>query len=446
MKNEMMMDKKQAQEICQKTLSFVKEGQAEVTLTQTVSPLTRIANNTIHQNVATSDLSISLRVDIDGRSGRATANQGDDESLKNLARRATGAAKAITSRQELPPLMGPQSYREIKSYDPASAEMDPEQRAEMVLKAVKLARTEKVELAGLVSNLAYHNALANSNGLFAYHRISTLTMEITARSGLAAGRHARMVRSPGQLDPEQVAGIAIQKCLGGVNPRALEPGEYTVILEPEAVTTPLMFLSWLAFGALAVQENLSCLSGRLGQKLMGDNITISDDAYHPLAVWAEPFDSEGMPRKKVTIIDRGVAKGPVYDLKTAAKDRTETTGHGLPQPNTFGPMPRNLVLEGGSSSLDDIIKSTKRGVLVTRFWYNRVVDRKIPIITGMTRDGTFLIEDGRISCGVKNMRFNQDLVEFFNNVEMLGVPESQESMVVPPLKVNNFHFTGLTEA
>ncbi|MBU1355434.1 MAG: TldD/PmbA family protein [Candidatus Edwardsbacteria bacterium] len=442
----MMIDKNQAQDICKKALSFVKEGQAEVILNQVVSPLTRIANNTIHQNVETSDINISLRVDLDNRSGRATTNQFDDESLKKLAKQAVNTAKAITSKQDLPPLVGPQKYREIAALDKSSAFIEPEQRAEMVLKAVNLAKQEKVELAGLVNNTLYVNAMANSNGLFAYHNISTLRMEITARSGITAGRYAQIVRKTSELDPEKVASIAIQKCLGGLNPKALEPGDYTVILEPEAVTTPLMFLAWLSFGALSVQENLSCLSGKLGQKLMGDNITITDDAYHPLAVWAEPFDSEGMPKKKVSIIEKGVAKGPVYDLKTAAKDRTETTGHGLPQPNTWGPMPRNIILEGGSSTLEDMIKSTKRGVLVTRFWYNRVVDRKIPIITGMTRDGTFLIEDGKISCGVKNMRFNQDLVEFFNNVETLGVPESQENMVVPPLKVNNFHFTGLTEA
>lgn len=441
----MMIDKNQAQEICQKAMSFVKEGQAEVTMSQTAGPLTRIANNTIHQNVETSDISISLRVDIDGRSGRADTNQFDDESLKTLARKASEAAKAITGRQELPPLMGPQKYRDIPAFDQSSAFVEPEQRAEMVLKAVNLAKQEKVELAGLVSNLLYVNAMANSNGLFAYHPLSQLTMEITARSGITAGRHAQTVRKAGDLDPEKVASVAIRKCLGGLNAKALEPGDYTVILEPEAVTTPLMFLSYLSFGAQAVQENLSCLSGKLGQKLMGDNITITDDAYHPLAIWAEPFDSEGMPKKKVTIIEKGVAKGPVYDLKTAAKDKTETTGHGLPQPNTWGPMPRNIILEGGTVSLEEMIKSTKRGVLVTRFWYNRVVDRKVPIITGMTRDGTFLIEDGKISCGVKNMRFNQDLVEFFNNVETLGVPESQENMVVPPLMVNNFHFTGLTE-
>jgi len=442
----MLIDKNQAHDICKRALSFAKEGQAEVILDQTVSPLTRIANNTIHQNVETSNVNISLRVDLDGRSGRATTNQFDDEALKKLAKQSVNAARAITGQQELPPMMGPQQYREIPAFDQSSAFMEPEQRAEMVLKAVKLARQEKVELAGLVNNTLYATAMANSNGLFAYHNISTLRMEITARSGITAGRYAQIVRKASEIAPEKIASIAIQKCLGGLNAKALEPGEYTVILEPEAVTTPLMFLSYLSFGALAVQENLSCLSGKMGQKLMGENITISDDAYHPLMVWASPFDSEGMAKKKVTIIDKGVVKGPVYDLKTAAHDKTETTGHGLPQPNTWGPIPGNPVLEGGNASLDDMIKSTKRGVLITRFWYNRVVDRKIPIITGMTRDGTFLIEDGKISCGVKNMRYNQDMVEFFNNVETLGVPESQENMVVPPLKVNNFHFTGLTEA
>lgn len=441
----MLMDKNRASEICTKALSYVTGGQGEVTLYQSAGPLTRIANNAIHQNVETMDLNVSLRVDAGGRSGRATTNQTDDASLRALAQQAAAAAAAITGDQELPPLMGPQAYREIPAYDEGSARLEPEQRARMVRQAVDLALRDKVELAGLVSNGFHVRAMANSSGLFAYHRTSSLTMEITARSGLAAGRCARTVRRPAELDPAQVAATAIRKCLGSRDARALEPGEYTVILEPEAVTTPLMFLSWLSFGALAVQEDLSCLSGKIGQQLMGGNITIRDDAYHPLMIWATPFDAEGMPKRPVAIIEQGVVRGPVYDLKTAAKDRTTTTGHGLPQPNTYGPMPGNIVLEGGTATLDEMVRSTQRGVLVTRFWYNRVVDRKTPVITGMTRDGTFLVEDGKVVCGVRNMRFNQDLVEFFNNVETLGVPEGQENMVVPPLKVNKFHFTGRTE-
>jgi predicted Zn-dependent protease len=440
-----MINKTEARKICLKALSYVKEGQAEIMLDQRVSPLTRIANNAIHQNVEVADVSISLRVDIGDRSGRATTNQFDEGSLKKLARQAAEAARAIGVDQGLPPMAKPQRYRPMKGYSEATAFVEPGKRAAMVKKAVALARRSKAELAGLVSNTGNVHAMANSRGLFAYHRQTSATMEITARQGLAAGRAEQTARSIGKIDPAKVARAAIAKCLGSVKPRELEPGTYTVILEPEAAATPLQFMAWLAFGAQSVQEGTSCLSGKIGKKLFGPNVTITDDAFHPKMNWSQPFDYEGIPKKKVVIVDKGVVKTPVYDQKTAAKEGRKTTGHGLPQPNTFGPFPINLVLKGGKTTLEQMIKSTKRGVLVTRFWYNRVVDRKVPVITGMTRDGTFLIENGKVVCGVKNMRFNQNLVEFFNSVEALGPAEAKEGMVVPAMKVRDFHFTGRTE-
>lgn len=440
-----MIDKNQAKRICLRALSYVEEGQAEVMLDETVKPLTRVANNTIHQNLEVADISISLRVDIGDRSGRATTNQVDDDSLRKLARQAAEAARAVSVDQGLPPMAKPQRYRAMGGYSDKTAYVEPAKRAAMVKKAVALANNSRVELAGLVSNTGQVHAMANTKGLFAYHRQSSATMEITARQGLAAGRSERTARSISKIDPAQVARTAIAKCLGSVNPKALEPGAYTVILEPEAAATPLQFMAWLAFGAQSVQEGTSCLSGNIGKKLFGSNITIVDDAFHPLMTWALPFDYEGIPKRKVVIVDRGVVKTPVYDQKTAAKEGKRTTGHGLPQPNTHGPIPINLVMKGGRRTLEQMIKSTERGILVTRFWYNRVVDPKVPIITGMTRDGTFLIEKGKVVCGVKNMRFNQNLTEFFNNVEALGPAEAKEGMVVPPIKVRNFHFTGRTE-
>lgn len=441
----MALETTQAREICTKALGFVGEGQGEIMIFQSFGPLTRIANNAIHQNVDVSNLSLSLRVDIGDRSGRSSTNKVDDDSLRKLAAQAIEAAKAIQVDQGLPPMAGPQTYRELAGWVDATAAVEPEQRAAMVLTAVELARTSGVQLAGFVANNATVHAMANTKGLYAYHRQTQCSMEITARDGLAAGRSTASSRDIASIDPRAVAGRAIDKCLGSRDARAVEPGEYTVILEPEAVTTPLMFMSWLAFGALSVQENLSCLSGKLGQKLMGDNITITDDVFNPLHTWAEPFDFEGLPKQAVTIIERGVAKTPVYDQKTAAAEGRQSTGHGLPQPNTFGPFPQNLVLSPGPDTIDRMIASTKKGILVTRFWYNRVVDRKIPIITGMTRDGTFMVEDGKVTYGIKNMRFNQNLIEFFNSVEMIGPLESSDNMAVPPLKASGFHFTGRTE-
>jgi PmbA protein len=440
-----MIDKSQAQEICNKVLGYVSEGQAEVSVDGTAHALTRVANNTIHQNVDVGNATVSLRVDVRNRSGRASTNALDDASLQQLCRDALAAAKSLSIEQELPPMLGPQAYREIPGLDQSTVRIDPMVRAEMVERAVAVAKSRGTVLAGLVANTHDVRAMANTSGLFAYHAQSWIEMELTAMAGGAAGRSSANARSLGGVDPAAIAKTAVDKCLGGRNPKALDPGAYTVILEPEAATTPLSFMAWLAFGAQDVQEGLSCLSGRIGQRLFGTNVTIADDAYHPLLTYAMPFDGEGAPKQRVMIIDRGVAATPVYDQKTAAKDGVRTTGHGFPQPNTYGPMPQNLVMEGGATQLDAMIAATERGILVTRFWYNRVVDRKVPVITGMTRDGTFLVENGKVVCGIKNMRYNQDLVEFFNNVTMLGPQQNQHNDAVPPLVVREFHFTGRTE-
>ena len=440
-----MIDRSHAQDICAKVLGFVTEGQAEVSISGADHALTRIANSAIHQNVDVSNVTVSLRIDHHRKSGRATTNALDEASLQRLCRDALAAAQSLGAEQELPPMMGPQTYREIPGLDPSTVRVDPMARAEMVERAVAVAQPGGALLAGIVANTCSTQAMANSSGLFSYHAQSWIEMEITAMAAGMAGRASDRSRGIGGVDPAAIAKIAVDKCLGGKNPRALDPGTYTVILEPEAASTPLGFMAWLAFGAQDVQEGISCFSGRIGQRLFGTNVTIADDAYHPLLTYAVPFDGEGAPRQRVLIVDCGVAVTPVYDQKTAAKDGVRTTGHGFPQPNTYGPMPQNITMEGGTTTIDKMIAATGRGILVTRFWYNRVVDRKVPVITGMTRDGTFLIEGGKIACGVKNMRYNQDLVEFFNNIEMLGPQRNQHSDAVPPLAVRGFHFTGRTE-
>jgi predicted Zn-dependent protease len=249
------------------------------------------------------------------------------------------------------------------------------------------------------------------------------------------------------LNPLDLARTAARKATESSVPRELPAGRYTVILEPAAVLD-LVGQMFADFSATAIREGRSFLKDRIGQKLFGDNITIHDDACHPLQSGA-PFDGEGVPRRRLTLVDGGVVRDIAYSRQAAALAGAAPTGHGFPLPNEYGETPANIVIAGGDSSLEKMLASTERGILVTRFWYIREVDPYEKIFTGMTRDGTFLVEGGRVTAGVRNFRFNQGLVEMLSNVESLSAPvratgEETFDMVVPAMKVRDFNFTEVT--
>jgi predicted Zn-dependent protease len=251
----------------------------------------------------------------------------------------------------------------------------------------------------------------------------------------------------GDLDPVQLAHQAASKATASRDPRELASGRYTVILEPAAVLD-LAGQMFGDFSATAIRDGRSFLNDRVGKKLFGDNITIHDDVWHKGQAGA-PFDGEGVPRKRLTLVDRGVVREIAYSRHAAALAGTEPTGHGFPLPNEFGEAPANIVIAGGESSVSEMVESTERGILVTRLWYIREVDPYEKIFTGMTRDGTFLIEGGRVMAGVRNFRFNQSLIEMLSNVEALSPMlrssgEESFDMVVPAMKVRDFNFTEVT--
>jgi predicted Zn-dependent protease len=251
-----------------------------------------------------------------------------------------------------------------------------------------------------------------------------------------------------EFDPLQLSEIASGKAARAENPAELAPGKYTVILEPSAVLDLVGFLFY-DFAATAVADKRSCLSGRVGKALFGENITITDDTYHPDQCGA-PFDGEGVPRQRVVLVDRGVVTNLVYSRRSAEQADTKPTGHGFPLPNEYGEAPLNLVVGGGKTTVDEMVASTERGLLVTRLWYIREVDPYEKIMTGMTRDGLFLVEKGKIASAVRNFRFNQSVLEMLRNVESLGparraTGEEAFEMVVPPMKIGNFNFSEVTK-
>jgi len=422
--------------------------ESEVHIDETIQGLTRFANNAIHQHVAEQGLVVSIRTVVDGRTARVTTNRVDEDSLRAAVEDCLSLAAHQPEDSELLPLPGPQNYRVVHRFHAATAALRADERARAVKRACQLAEKQTQVAAGIFSSGQSQSVLVNSRGLSAAHRQTNATFSVTMQQGSAASwakANAGYVR---EFDPFRLAKIASEKAARAQNPVELAAGRFTVILEPAAVLDLVGFLFY-DFAATAVADKRSCLSGRLGKGLFGKNITITDDAYHPQQLGA-PFDGEGVPRQRVVLVDRGVVKNLVYSRRSAKLARTKTTGHGFPLPNEYGEAPLNLVVGGGNTSVEAMISSTDRGLLVTRLWYIREVDPYEKIMTGMTRDGLFLIEKGKITQAARNFRFNQSVLEMLRNVECLGpasraTGEEAFEMVVPPMKIRDFHFSEATK-
>jgi len=434
--------------LAERILKFSEADETEVEISVVSDALTRFANNTIHQNVAEQKLGISVRAVVDGRTARASTNKTDDDSLRSAVSSAAQLALHQPKNPDLLPMLGPQKHSKIDRFSGATSAATPTTRARAVTKVCQMAQKARQTAAGIFSSGSMHSIMANSKGLFAHYEQTRAEFSVTILEENSSGWAKSTSFDIRQIDPEALAESASQKAAGSRNPRELEPGHYTAILEPAAVLDLIGFLFY-DFAATAVRDKRSCLTGRLGKKLFGENITLWDDVYHPLQL-GQPFDGEGVPRQKVLLIDRGVPKNLVYSRATARKMKAKPTGHGLSLPNEHGEAPINLVWGGGDKSVEEMVASTERGVLVTRLWYIREVDPYNKILTGMTRDGTFLVENGRVTGGIRNFRFNQSAIEMLSNVEMLGPAvrssgEESFDMVVPAMKIRNFHFTEVTK-
>ncbi len=420
----------------------------EVMLTAGRQALTRFANNVIHQNVEEETAALSVRVVVDHKTARATTNRFDTESIRRVVEEATALARVQSPDADLPPMAEPGPVPVVDRFDAGTAETTPASRAEAVGRAVRVAEHHSLTAAGIFATGGSVEAILNSRGLFVYHPQSRAEASITMMGADSSGwAKAGGIRTA-EIDLEQLAARAASKAVLSRAPITLHPGVYPVVLEPAAVLDLLGFLVY-DFSATAIGDQRSFLTGRLGQKLFGENITVRDDVCHPLQSGAG-FDGEGVGRRPLTLIERGVAREVAYCRQAAHAAGREPTGHGFPLPNEFGEAPLNIVVAGGEASLDQMIRSTGRGVLVTRLWYIREVDPYEKILTGMTRDGTFLIEHGEVRAGLRNFRFNQSMIELLNSVEMLspaGRASGEEAfdMVTPAMKAGGFHFTELTK-
>jgi predicted Zn-dependent protease len=406
--------------------------------------LTRFANNTIHQNVAEHTRHVSVRAVMDGRTARATTNRLDRGGIESVVEEAIAIARLTEPDPELLPLL---TSTAALAGDKIAGATDATERARTVAEAIRIVEGEGQTAAGIYSSAHTKFSIFNSRGVSASCMETMARFSITAMAADSSGWAKASAVDAADLDPLALARSAAQKSAASAKPRELPPGRYTVILEPAAVLD-LVGQMFGDFSATAIRDDRSFLTGRIGKKVFGENITIHDDVAHPLQAGA-PFDGEGVPRQKLTLVDQGIVRQAAYSRHAAALAGVPPTGHGFPLPNEFGEAPVNIVIAGGDVPVEQMIASTDRGILVTRFWYIREVDPYQKIFTGMTRDGTFLVENGRLVCGVRNFRFNQSLIELLSNVESLSPAvrasgEETFDMVVPAMKVNGFNFTEVT--
>ncbi|HZV00507.1 MAG TPA: TldD/PmbA family protein [Planctomycetota bacterium] len=449
-----MVDKKAAREIVANVLARAKRAgadEAEVHLGAGREALTRFANNEVHQNVESEVADLALRLVYGKRTARTSTTKLDEKGLEELVQRTAEVAKITPEDKNLLPVLG----RDVantgpeSNVDDATAASTPEQRAESVKKVLAIVEKAGFVGAGYLScssgSLGGWGAgtwiYGNSAGLVRSYERTHAGFSLTVQGKDSSGWAEASSPSLGSFDLEAMAARAVEKCRASANPGEIEPGAYDVILEPAAVRDLGEFLFWGGFTGREYEEGSTWSAGFMGKKIFDEKITIKDDwsdARNPGPSW----DEEGHPRSKLVLVDKGVMSGLCWDRRSAKEHDTVPTGHGWRAPNLGGGGPSNVVMEGGATSLDDMIKQTKRGVLVTHFWYNRLVDMKRVIVTGMTRDGTFLVEDGKIKQGVRNMRFNQSVLDMLANVLALGPVDP--SFMVPAMKVKDFHFSSKT--
>lgn len=438
---------KRAYEVAESAARSMGIGDVEVLIVAHSEALTRFANNAIHQNVAELSHALSVRVVKDQRTARASTNRFDADSIRRTVEEAVALTRASEADPALLPLFEPETHTDTPRFDHETSNATPERRAQAVAEAIAIVESAGQTAAGICSTMETVEALFNSKGLHECHVESMANFSITALAQDSSGWAKASAVRLADLDPCALARSASGKAALSKDPVELPPGHYTVVLEPAAVLD-LVGQIFGDFSATAIADQRSFLNDRLGKQLFGPKITIYDDVHHPLQSGA-PFDGEGVPRKRLTLVQNGVVKDLAYSRASAVKAGVAPTGHGFPLPNEVGEAPHNIVMEGGNTSLDQMIASVARGILVTRLWYIREVDPYEKIMTGMTRDGTFLIENGRVARGLRNFRFNQGVIELLNNVDALS-PTARASgeeafdMAMPAMLARNFQFTEVT--
>jgi len=438
-----MKSREQLQEIAESALRAVQGDQVEVGLDVTEMGVTRFANSGIHQNIARETEEFRGRVILGKQIGGISVVSLDKDRVSEGMRAAHELAKHQRDDPDFKSL--PESVP-VEHIDRV-ATVTPEERAQCVQDIVKVARGNNLTAAGVIYTIDTTAEIMNSLGANSFGRTSYAHVDATLMTDNSSGFTTATAKDFSAFDGRALAETASEKAILSRDPVEIPPGKYLTLLEPPAVAELLAFLNYIGFGARAFQEGSSFMSGKIGKRITGDKITVVDDVNHPDTLGFR-FDAEGVPTNEVTLIEKGTARNVVYDSYYAHKEGKPSTGHAIEQPNPYGPYARNLRLLPGESTREDMLASIDKGILITRLWYTRLVDPDKTLVTGMTRDGTFLVENGKISKGIKNMRYTANILETLANAIMISGEQSLQwfgGSIVPSLLVRDFNFTGKTE-
>ncbi|HZN42444.1 MAG TPA: TldD/PmbA family protein [Actinomycetota bacterium] len=445
-----MIGPDEARRVADAALSLPDADGVEVLFMHEWGGLTRFASSSIHQSTHREDTGVSVRVIKENRIGVASTNDFTIEGARRAADHALEMANVVAPDALFPGLAPQAEVPGVDLYDEATASATPAFRADGVADLVAQC-PEGFTAAGAFETIASEVAVANTEGQFCWSPSTMASINTVVSGGEGGHGFAEVFESAtSDVDPVAIGKRAASKAVDSQSPRDIEAGRYPVVLEPAAVSTLVGFLAWIGFGGRSLAEGRSCFSGKEGQRVAAGDVSIYDDA-RARGTLGLPFDFEGVPRSRVDLIKDGTFLGGVYDLRTAKQAGVRTTGHALPPPNPEGPFPLNLFMEPGEASVEEMIARTERGLLVTRFHYTNVVHPIESTITGMTRDGTFLIENGEIAHPVKNLRFTQSIVEALTRTEMIGRDTELASEFffsasrVPALKVASFNFSGRSD-
>jgi predicted Zn-dependent protease len=442
-----ILTQEQTKRITDRVLSLSKADECSVTVEGSRQGNIRFARNAVSTAGLAEDTAIAVQVAFGKRQGVATINEFDDKSLEKVVRRAEDLARLAPENPEFMPAVGKQNYRASDTFSKKTAAIDPEFRAQAAAYAIEACRKQKLVAAGFFNDSTAFSTVANSNGVFGHQDDTGLDFTCTVRTedGRGSGWVKRSATDASRFDPREAADVAIEKALRSVDAKALEPGRYTVILEP-AATSELIGFMLSGFDARQTDEGRSFLSKKGGASRLGDKLFDSQ-----VNIWADPWDKDVpvlpwdtqnmIARERMDLIKDGKVNALNYSQFWAKKKGVRPTA-----------TPGNIIMAGTDKSTLDLIASTKKGILVTRTWYIRMVDPQSVLLTGLTRDGTFYIENGKIKYPIKNFRFNESPVTMLNNIEEIGRPviiggdEAPFQMSIPPMKVRDFNFTSLSDA
>lgn len=436
-----LLGKERVLELADKIIAASPGEMTEVMIRGGASYLTRFCDNYIHQNVSDSGHNITVKVIYGKKIGTASTNSLDDADIRETVAAASRIAELQKPNDDFEGIPGPAPIREIKTFADSVAGFSPMDRAKAVGVVTGAAAANGFKAAGAYSTGLFELSIVNSNEVRAYNASTSANLRTVVMSDTGSGYAQAVSTDVKDIDASKVAETAVEKCRLSENPVVVPAGEYEVILEPQAVADILGYLV-MGFSAAAVREGRSFIAGKIGEKMFTDLFSVWDDGLDERG-FPMPFDMEGVPKEKVAMVEKGVVKGLFYDFKSAKKEGRKPTGHGG---FGWGPMAANLFMATGDSTMDEMIKKTKRGILITRFHYTNTAHPMKALVTGMTRDGTFLVEDGKIVRPVKNFRFTESALKVFGTMDMVGRDLCRAGRaMVPAIHVPAFSFTGVTE-